>query len=64
MESICQGDLKRPLHFKELLLPALLKWADWPEEHRKDNQLVYGRHPVIDKLCLEDKVGKFSKSLF
>ena len=56
MESICQGDLRRPLQLKELLLPAILKWADYSEEYRKDNQLVYGRHPVIDKLCLNDKV--------
>lgn len=60
MESICQGDLRRPLQFKELLLPAILKWADWSEEYRKDNQLVFGHHPVIDKLCLNDKVTRKS----
>lgn len=56
MESICQGDLRRPLQFKELLLPALLKWAEWSEEYRKDNQLVFGQHPTIDKLRDKDKV--------
>lgn len=57
MESICHGDLRRPLHNKELLLPALLKWADWPEEYRKDNQLAFGHHPSISSLCHSYKVG-------
>ena len=63
MESICQGDLRRPLHFKELLLPALLKWADWCEEYRKDNQLVFGHHPAIDKLRKNDKASKTLKTI-
>ena len=58
MESICQSDLKRPLHFNDLLLPAILKWADWHEDYRKDNQLVFGHHPAIDQLCLNDKVNE------
>lgn len=58
MESICQGDLRRPLHLKELLLPALLKWADWSEEYRKDNHLLFGQHPTIAKLCDNDKVRR------
>lgn len=62
MESICRGELRRPLHFKELLLPAILKWADWSEEDRKDNQLVFGRHPVIDQLFTNDKVCHQVKS--
>ena len=56
MESVCRGDLRRPLHCKEFLLPAILKWANWSEDDRKDNQLVFGRHPVIDQLVANDKV--------
>ncbi|KZS18027.1 Uncharacterized protein APZ42_015994 [Daphnia magna] len=63
MESICQGDLRRPLHLKELLLPALLKWADWSEEYRKDNHLLFGQHPTIAKLCDNDK-SLSPKSIF
>lgn len=55
MESVCNGDLRRPLHPNELLLPAILKWADWCEEDRKGNQLVFGSHPAIN-LLLESKV--------
>ena len=46
------------MQLKELLLPAILKWADYSEEYRKDNQLVYGHHAVIDKLCFNDKVTR------
>ena len=56
MESICRGELRRPLHSKELLLPAILKWADWDEEHRRDNKLVFGHHPTVDRLCSSEKV--------
>ena len=60
MESICQGNLRRPFQLKELLLPAILKWTDYPEEYRKNNQLVYGNHPAIDKLYLNDEVTRKS----
>ena len=56
MESICQGDLRRPLQLRELLLPTILQWTDYPEDYRKNIKFVYGNHPVIDKLFLNDKV--------
>lgn len=56
MESICNGELRRPLSCKELLLPTILKWAEWPEDDRRNNQLVYGTHDVIDSLLTEEKV--------
>ncbi len=56
MESVCRGELRRPLHSKETLLPTILKWAEWSEEDRKNNQLVFARHPIIDQLLRLEKV--------
>ena len=50
MEVICNGELKRPLQLDELLLPTILKWTDWTEEERKNNQLVYCNHDILEKL--------------
>lgn len=61
MESVCRGELRRPLHCQELLLPTILKWADWSEEERKNNQLVFGRHPVIDQLFRNETVYKLKE---
>jgi len=55
MEVICDGELQRPLHFKESLLPAMLKWADWSEDERKNNHLLFCSHPIIDKLLHFDR---------
>ena len=57
MEVICDGELQRPLHFKESLLPAMLKWADWSEDERKNNHLLFCSHPIIDKLLHFDRVS-------
>lgn len=56
MESICRGELRRPLNSQEVLLPTILKWTDWNEDDRRDNKLVFGHHPVIDKLSIYSKV--------
>ena len=56
MESVCRGELRRPLHSKETLLQTILKWAEWSEEDRKNNQLVFARHPIIDQLLRLEKV--------
>ena len=58
MEVICNGEMQRPLHLKEFLLPTILKWADWSEEERKDNQLVFRTHSIIQKLLDADRVKK------
>ena len=50
MEVVCNGQLKRPLHNKDLLLPTILKWADWSEADRKNNQLIYAYQPLVEKL--------------
>lgn len=39
MEVILNGDLQRPLHYKEKVLNTVLRWANWPEDDRKTNYL-------------------------
>ena len=57
MEVICDGELQRPLSLKEPILPAILKWADWSEEERKNNHLLFGFHPMVEKLQRFDRVA-------
>lgn len=56
MESVCQGELRRPLHSTEILLPTILKWTDWDEEDRRDNKLIFGQHPSVNRLDEEKEV--------
>jgi hypothetical protein len=39
-EVVLSGALHRPLHAKENVMAAVMKWATWDEPDRKDNQLV------------------------
>jgi hypothetical protein len=38
-EVILNGELQRPIHYGERLLNIVLRWANWPDEDRKDNYL-------------------------
>lgn len=57
MESICNGELQRPLSLEEFLLPTILKWADWPEDDRRNNQLVYATNNIINSLLTQQRVS-------
>lgn len=38
-EVILNGELQRPIHYNEKLLNIVLRWANWPDDDRKDNYL-------------------------
>lgn len=38
-EVILNGELQRPIHYNEKVLHIVLRWANWPDEDRKDNYL-------------------------
>lgn len=38
-EMILNGQLQRPLHYKEKVFDIVLKWSYWPESDRKNNYL-------------------------
>ncbi|XP_065578613.1 uncharacterized protein LOC136039045 isoform X1 [Artemia franciscana] len=40
VESILKDNLVRPFHPNELVLPAVLRWAEWDAEDGKDNKLI------------------------
>ncbi|KAF4524911.1 hypothetical protein B566_EDAN013660, partial [Ephemera danica] len=51
-EYVLGGTLRRPLHASERVLEVVVRWSYWPEEHRKDNQLV---RPTLSDLGHEFK---------
>lgn len=38
-EVILNGELERPIHYNEKVLNIVLRWANWPDDDRKNNYL-------------------------